>query len=54
MERYDADGDLSVPMDAQGRPFEFNSSNGESDADQRRKNVCKICRTVHLNNASFS
>ncbi|EJW82831.1 hypothetical protein WUBG_06258 [Wuchereria bancrofti] len=36
-ERYDADGDLSVPIDAQGRPHQFNSSRIESEADRKRK-----------------
>uniref|UniRef100_A0A1I8EXC3 receptor protein serine/threonine kinase n=1 Tax=Wuchereria bancrofti TaxID=6293 RepID=A0A1I8EXC3_WUCBA len=38
-ERYDADGDLSVPIDAQGRPHQFNSSRIESEADRKRKNA---------------
>ncbi|CAG9535673.1 unnamed protein product [Cercopithifilaria johnstoni] len=38
-ERYDADGDLSVPIDAQGRPYQFNSSRVESEADRKRKNA---------------
>ncbi|VDN31553.1 unnamed protein product [Gongylonema pulchrum] len=38
-ERYDADGDLSVPIDAQGLSFQFNSTNVESEADRRRKNA---------------
>uniref|UniRef100_A0A1I7VIL7 receptor protein serine/threonine kinase n=1 Tax=Loa loa TaxID=7209 RepID=A0A1I7VIL7_LOALO len=38
-ERYDADGDLSVPIDAQGRPYQFNSSKIESEADRKRKNA---------------
>lgn len=38
-ERYDADGDLSVPVDAQGRPHQFNSSRIESEADRKRKNA---------------
>uniref|UniRef100_A0A158Q8S6 receptor protein serine/threonine kinase n=1 Tax=Elaeophora elaphi TaxID=1147741 RepID=A0A158Q8S6_9BILA len=36
-ERYDADGDLLVPIDAQGRPYDFNSSKVESEADRKRK-----------------
>ncbi|VDK87752.1 unnamed protein product [Litomosoides sigmodontis] len=38
-ERYDADGDLSVPTDAQGLPYQFNSSKVESEADRMRKNT---------------
>lgn len=38
-ERYDADGDLSVPINAQGQPYQFNSSKIELEADRKRKNV---------------
>ncbi|VDK64903.1 unnamed protein product [Onchocerca ochengi] len=38
-ERYDADGDLSMPIDAQGRPYQFNSSRIESEADRKRKSA---------------
>ncbi|VDP11304.1 unnamed protein product [Onchocerca flexuosa] len=38
-ERYDADGDLSMPTDVQGRPYQFNSSRVESEADRKRKSA---------------
>lgn len=38
-ERYDADGDLSVPVDAQGRPADFISNKIELESDRKRKEV---------------
>ncbi|VDK18299.1 unnamed protein product [Anisakis simplex] len=39
-ERYDADGDLSVPLDAQNRPAEdFIIVRNETEADRRRKSL---------------
>uniref|UniRef100_F1KXX2 receptor protein serine/threonine kinase n=1 Tax=Ascaris suum TaxID=6253 RepID=F1KXX2_ASCSU len=38
-ERYDADGDLSIPENAQGRPEDVIFTRNESEADRRRKNA---------------
>uniref|UniRef100_A0A915PZE8 receptor protein serine/threonine kinase n=1 Tax=Setaria digitata TaxID=48799 RepID=A0A915PZE8_9BILA len=42
-ERYDADGDLSIPIDAQGLPYQFNSNKGESEARAKYEDERSFC-----------